>query len=994
MTKIHNRKYLISTALIGTIGMLSTSVVAQEAASENNNMNMEEIVITGSRIKRTGTDTSAPMTSLDKQVFTDRGYVSAAEALNQLTSSIPQLNQSPGDGSSGGSGQQFPNLFNLGTGRTLTLVNGRRMVTSSSGLGDAQVDANIIPTGLLKRVEVVQAGGAAVYGSDAIAGVVNYIMMDDFEGIELDAQAGVSSRGDYPIYNLRGTFGKNFSDGRGNVALNIEWSKTEPLAFRDRPRSNLSRITQSNAADAGPNDGIPAVSEVLDATFWEFNENGVLFFPPAPFPFALVSSGGTPLQFDPSGEVVPYDPGNILGIPFAEGGEGFRFSDLANLRTGVERITGNLIAHYDVTDNITLSTEMLFAKTEGIETPQGQSRTILNSAASNAGAIMFNFTNPYLSDSAVAALSAAQPGFAFGQPMFLSKWFTDLVPDNNQTTTSETYRALIALEGDFDAGDRNYYWSVSGSYGRVEGQERRWQVINANYNNAINAALNGSGEIVCAINADASPDNDDAACAPINPFGNGNVSDAARDYVGTLAGMDFVNQQTDLMATFGGGVFDLPAGEVKFSVAYEHRDERASFVPMEANQLGQFGVGTMEIPQSGRYNTDELSGELLIPLFGDDFTLPMVEEMELSTAYRYVNNSTAGSENVWNVGLRWVPIEGVTLRGSRSRNFRAPTLTQLFAPSSTALDAIISDPCDADRIDSGPNPSVRRANCEALFADNPGWGDLADFQDPSENFTRALVTTGGNPDLRNEVSDTLTFGVVLQPSFAPGLTITVDRIEIDLKDGLSAFETQDFAAACFDTVDMPVDVCSAFTRLSVADELNPGGTIITGQTTTFNAGVVKYRGEVYNVNYKFDVADLFSSNDDLGALEIDVEATHNGLFTSSVTGTTFTRTDDTVDMPAWVSRLNMNYAKGPLRLSYQAYRLSGAKADSDATIESTPFPVVKSNTIHNISAQYDFGSVILRAGVNNFTDKEPSYPAMSHGDIIGRQFYMGARAKF
>jgi len=961
-----------------------------------------QIVITGSRIRRASTDTSAPEVSVDKQSLVDRGYTSAAQALNDLTFNTPALNQAPGNGDSSGSGQQFPNLFNLGPQRTLTLVNGRRMVTSSSGLDNAQVDANIIPIGLLDRVEVVQAGGAAVYGSDAIAGVVNYILKKNFQGVELDGQTGISSRGDYKTHSLRVTAGTNFADGRGNVAVDVEWSTSPPLAFKDRPLSNLARVTVSNPADTGPNDGIPSVMELLDTHFWEFNKNGVIFAIPAPLPQFL-----TGLQFGPDGSIVPYDPGKIAGIPFASGGEGFRFSDLAGLRTGVKRIAANAIAHYEITNRMTLSTELLYADTKGTEFPQGQSHTVLNPAASGAGPIVFTINNPFLTDAAKASLIAARPSFAFGAPLFLSKYFFDLVPDNSQTTDTKTYRGVVSLDGDFDVGKRNFYYSVSGSYARVDGQQRNWEVINSRYSNAINAARDSSGNIVCAINADADPTNDDPACAPINPFGDGNISEAAREYIDTRAGLDYVNDQLDLLATLGGSLFTLPAGDVRFSTAYEHRNEKARFDPLSANQEGLFGTGVMELPQSGRYHTNELSGELLVPLVGRNLTLPLVHKLELNTAFRHVVNSVAGKENVWNVGARWEVIPDVTLRASRSRNFRAPTLTSLFAPSSTTLDSVGYDPCDSDRITSGPNPAQRLASCLALFQANPGYGVLPDgsnagasaadrlahFQDPSENFTTALVTTGGNPNLQNEVSKTLTYGVVVQPRFVPGLTVTADRISIDLTNGLSPFTTQDFADACMDNTNPPPGVCDAFTRLAQPDGNLPGGAINTGTTTVFNAGVIKYRGEVYNLNYVFRLANLFGGGN-LGTMDLSVAATHNSLLTTSATGDVFVRTDNTIAEPRWSGRLDARYSRGPLRLTYQLFYLGKALAGPDATIENNPNPHIASNVTHSISAEYDFGILKVRAGITNLFDKPPSYPAISYGDILGRRYYVGATARF
>jgi len=185
-------KSLLNTCALAAIAsaLVAPLAVAQEdepaatvPATEDATATLETVVITGSRIRRDVASTPAPVVTYGSAAFEERGLISAGDALNEITSLRPQLNQAAGDGSNSGSGQQYPELFGLGTGRTLTLVNGRRFATTSSGLGDAQVDANIIPTGLIDRIEVVQAGGAAVYGSDAIAGVVNYILKDNFEGL-------------------------------------------------------------------------------------------------------------------------------------------------------------------------------------------------------------------------------------------------------------------------------------------------------------------------------------------------------------------------------------------------------------------------------------------------------------------------------------------------------------------------------------------------------------------------------------------------------------------------------------------------------------------------------------------------------------------------------------------------------------------------------------------------------------------------------------------
>ncbi|WP_084421412.1 TonB-dependent receptor domain-containing protein [Henriciella litoralis] len=980
-------------AIMPALGLQATAqeeevITTSEADAGDDTARMDLVVTTGSRIKREVASTPAPVTSVGEQAFDDRGFVTAADALNDITSLNPDFNQAAGDGSASGSGQQFPELFGLGAGRTLTLVNGRRMVTSSSGLGDAQVDANIIPTGLIERIEVVQAGGAAVYGSDAIAGVINYILKDDFEGFEADVQFTEGENDAYNAQSARITAGTNFDNGRGNAAFNFEMSKSPLLRFSDLPVSNRSRITQSNSADTGPNDGIPSVSEVMPAYFWNFNGNGVVFTAPAPPPNFLARVNGSPVQFSPDGSIIPYDPGNILGIPFAEGGQGTRYSDLAGLRTGVDRMVGNAIGHYDLTPNLRLNWELLYADTQGESVPQGYVRTVLNQTDPALGAILFTRNNPFLTQDAIDSLSQANPGFAFGAPLWLSRnFYNDLFPSNVQENKTETWRGMAELEGDFDAGDRNFYWTVSGSYSEVLGEQRAWDANVALFNQAIQATRDVDGNIVCAINADNDPSNDDPNCAPLNPFGAGNISQAASEYVSVRTGSDFENTQIDFLATIGTELFQLPAGGVDAVLAYEHRREEASFTPLRANQLGLTGTGTLEKPTSGEYNTNELSVEVLVPIVGGDFTLPLVQELELSGTYRFVDNSIAGEESVWSLGTRWEPVDGVTVRATRSRNFRAPTLTQLFAPTTVTVTNAGNDPCDADRINAGPNPAVRRANCEAEWAANPQYGDLATFQDPAENFSIAAITSGGNPNLENEVSETTTYGIVLDQLLVPGLTFSADRIEIDLEDGLSAFSNEDFMATCYDSTSQPADICSVFTRLQAADGSNPAGTVISGRSTTFNAGQIVYRGEVYYLNYQFDTS--------FGDISLGLEATHTSELSTSVTGTTFNRTDNTVAQPDWAGKINAVYSTGPLRLTYQLNYLDEVKAREGATIENNPNPVIDSNITHSVSALYSLDNgVTFRAGIKNLTDEEPSYPTLVHGDILGRRYFAGMNIRF
>ncbi|KQW68143.1 TonB-dependent receptor [Phenylobacterium sp. Root77] len=985
------RGRMLATSMMG--GLAIAAAMAVQPAFAQDEVAIEEIVVTGSRIRRVETETSAPVSVVTEQTLTDRGVVQVGDMLNQISSNVPSFAIADGTGNEAGSGQTFPNLFGLGAGRTLTLVNGRRMVTTSQsravsgvdGLGDRVVDTNIIPTGLIERIDVVQAGGAAVYGSDAIAGVVNYVLKDSFEGLELDAQYGISSRDDYPTQALRATAGKNFLDGRANIAANLEWSKTDSLLDYDRPRTNLGRVTVSNPANRTPTDGIPSLVENLNTRFVTFNANGVISRAGPPFASQIGAVAGQPIQSNATGDAfIPYNVGTLVNPnvpPFTSGGDGLPYQELAALQVGIERWVGNVVGHVDLTDRIRLSGEFMYAKVEGRD-PYGQqaSNTVLNNAASGAGAISLSRTNPFLTPAMSAALGAGGP------PLFVSKFWTDLLPTRENVSTTNTARAVVSLDGDFDFAERNFYWSLSASRAETDGESTGWGVITSRFNKAVNAVRNSSGAIVCAVNANATTADDDAACTPLNPFGVGNVTQANRLYLTAPIGQDYLNTQDDYLATIGGDIFNLPAGAVKFSAAYEHRREEAKYTPFVANQQGIVGSQVASAATKAAYNTDEFSGELLVPIFGGDFTLPGVRSLEFDGAYRRVKHSIAGSENIWGAGLRWEVFEGLTIRGSRSRNFRAPTLDQLAAPSRTDLSNAGWDPCDADRINSGPNPAIRLANCQALFAANPSFGPLATFQNPSENFSNTLVTSGGNPNLRNELSDTRTIGFIYQPTFVPGLTIVVDRIDVDLTDGLSPFTPQDFMAACYDSSSPSAEICGTFTR-------DPTGAIATAMSTTFNAGTVAFRGETYNVNYRFPIGRFFNDAD-YGDLELAVDATHTTRYEQSVTGFDVNRYDGTTRQPDWVVDFDATYSRGPLRLYYSMHYLPEAKINSFDTIESTPTPEIKENYRHNISAQYNFGKYTVRGGVINLTDEQPSFPTRNYGDILGRRYYVGLNARF
>jgi iron complex outermembrane receptor protein len=1013
------------------------AMIGPAFAQAADDSNVETVVVTGSRIHRAASDTSTatPLATISVQDLTDRGYLQVGDALNTLTSMAPSTPVTPANGASSGSGQQFPNLFNLGAARTLSLVDGRRFVNSGTGLGDNTVDTNMIPTGLLDHIDVVQGGGSVVYGSDGIAGVVNYVLKDHFTGIDLDLQSGITERGDYPQSTARLTAGTDFADGRGNIAMDVEWSKSDPLLQSDR--LDLPAVGYT-AADSTLLGAPPGVVGLKNSAFWEFNNNGVLFVNPpgtlTPTGYQAAFGGGflvtgngqyygtpgaIPQQFAPNGSgLINYNVGvnpangeTPLNIPFSQGGNGFPYYDLGSLYTGVERANANVIGHYDLTSHIKLITELFYGHVDSTD-PYAEvgdnSNTVLNNQPSGAGGIVIKANNPYLPASAQATIvnylnttfgGGLGFGWLFGAPIpafgvLESKSWTNLLPSYAETWDTDTERALFGAEGTFGLDGHEYHWSATGSYGHSDSVNHYDNELQSNFNNSVNTVLNGSNQIVCAIN---NPVVTDPNCVPLNPFTTSIPTSslaAIQKYDTGIFGQTQKDTEQDYLATIDGPLTTLPGGDLSGSASYEHRIESANFDPTYDTQMGLGPSGATTVPTKGSYDTNEFAAELLVPVVGNKFTLPGVESLEVHGAYRYVDNSLVGSENVWDVDGRWTIFDWITLRASRSRNFRAPSLLQLFDPSSTSLGAVAVDPCDNRSINLGPGGSANRiANCQAQFAANPGYGPLSAFEDTAQNFDTANITTQGNPNLKNEVAETWTYGGVIQPDFIPGLSFTVDHVMIKLSNALTQALPQNILEACYDSAPSvfaanPLCNGSGWTRAS-------NGQIVTAVSTWLNAASFDYAGDIFDLAYGFDVGDVFASMKNSGHFDLNLQATHNENNSSTILGDSFQNLAGTAADPRWVGRFDAAYSIDAWRVTYELYYLPRTLTQFGDTPANTPNPELASNIEQSVSAQYTFNeNWVLRGGVTNFMNTKPSYPSLSYGDVLGRRFFLGINIKY
>lgn len=993
------RRLPVGAAVLFTMSVIATPAVAQTGDSTAADIEIQEVIVTGSRIRRSNVETDQPTQFVSGEALVARGYANVADALNDL----PQVGipESPRGDQGTNAGRNYLNLLGLGSQRTLTLVNSRRFVTSNPSTAltknpGNQVDLNSIPAGLIDHVEVIQATGAATYGSDAIGGVANIILKDDVEGVMVDAQRGISSRSDAETYAVQATAGMNFADGRGNIAVSYERSETSPLLNSDRPSSAAQYIFAGNPADTGRDDGLPASILIRDHRIAELTAGGLPFVNDG-FSLSDVLTMADPAnpgqrvlaQFGQGGELVPYDPGTSYGIALASGGDGFNTATNTSLVSEVQRDVFFALGHYDLTSQLRLSSEVALSRVQGTE-PANQSNGYNTGLAGNAIAV--GLDNPFLSAATRAVMQ--QQGLS---TIYLNRALMDIAPDNNALESEgTTERVVLALDGDFNLGARDFYWNIAGNYGHSGGEVARTGIYEQRFQYAADAVSGPSGPM-CRVTRDnpGSTDPSISQCSPLNLFGVGNASDAAKRFATASFVQEYDNYQTSFQGNLGGSLLELPGGWLAFASGYEYRKERSTFDVNEANLQG-IGRDDPILPGSGEYHTNEVYAELLIPVFGGSFTVPLVEKLDLSVAGRASDNSIAGSDTAWNVGAKWTVVDDVMLRGSLSRTFRAPSLVELFLPRTTS-DTTAIDPCDARSISTGSNPPARLRNCQALFR-SLGLPENYSLTSTIQNISRPY-TVGGNPDLRNEVADSVTAGIVLRPRLTPGLTLTADWVKVEIEDAITSFNTTAVLSNCYDAEAPDASICNLITRDANAQ--------VTMATTGYvNASTTRYEGFNYSLNQELPLgqAPFFGGLGDPGRLEIGLDLVNLRRLETSISGlghdTNVAKGE--INAPDWKGQASVRYVNQAFTLSWFVNYVSSAVFDVTYTPEDQDILEVGDYFRHDVSLQYRPTDMLsLRLIVNNVSDREPPYPnaigfLAQNGsyDVVGRNFVVGANLRF
>ena len=1011
-----------STPAAGAPGATNSAVSGQDktpdAPSANNNVatdgtGVSEVVVTGSRIKRNDLTSAQPIQVIGGAYLDEKGFLNVADALNQLPG-VQGSTTPTGDQASFGTGRSYINLFNLGSGRTLTLLNGRRFITDNPAIAvgglaaGAQTDTNAIPTAFIDRIETVQAGGSAIYGSDAIAGVINIITKDKFKGFEADAQYGRSDRDDFPQYRARVAAGFDFLGGRGNLAATFEFVRTSALFASDRPETTGQNYAfATNPRNVNGTDGIPATVLISGRTVPEVSPGGVPFRINTSSLAQLLSipdpnnpGARVPAQFGPGGVLIPYQTGQFYSASVASGGDGLNLASVTSLQTPNDRYIVGGIGSFEITPHIRAHAEFQASRVNGRE-PANQ--PIYNSAifagtacvaggacpaTANSGNLGFSITNPFLPASTVAQLQAQNV-----TTFFLSRGSQDLVQGSNPIESiDETLRGVISFDGDFNVFGRDFNWNVFYNHGQSSGEFDNVQIDQQKFVYAINAVRDASGAIVCGtpsaalggVNAPRF-----AGCQPLNLFGNGSPSAAAVGYVSQLFSSRFVNEEDNAEANLSGTVIRLPGGPVAFNVGYEYRRESAKFSPDPASSAG-LGRSVATVGSNGAFHTNEVYSEVSVPFFGEGFSFPLMRALEFDFSDREVFNSLAGDGRAYSYQGKYRPFKDLLIRATRSRSFRAPTVSQLFGPQSSAFSTA-TDPCDRRSINAGANPAVRAANClKAFQALGLGSTDLAGFTSLVQDRTSPIIT-GGNLSLGNETAEQYSYGFVYQPKFIPNLVVSADLVNVRIVGAISNFTLTSILSTCYDQPSQPVDVCSRFSR-NAQGQINDNA--VTGLV---NAGYLRFQALNVNMSYDFEPRYIPGFESLPGRIGLNLVAENYERYESSVSGTglDIVRSAGTFGVPRWAGTLNVSYVNGPFRSILTERYTSSTRYNNTFTPESQSILSVGDYLLSDFTASYKFRNFTARAGVNNIFDVEPPFPSTSSVyDLIGRYYFVGLNAKF
>jgi outer membrane receptor protein involved in Fe transport len=1006
---------LITSFTLGLICAAPQMATAQEAPAPSESTDVEAVVITGTRLRLPDYVQANPVVSTDAETIALSGATNIGEFLKDTPALVGSQDLADGADTSSPdqAGLNLLNLRNLGTDRTLVLVNGRRHVAGSAGT--SAVDINTIPEGLIDRVEVLTGGASAVYGADGVSGVVNFILKKNFEGLDLRAQHSWTDAGGGGDDSFSAVAGKNFNGGRGNITASVDYSKQKRLRFSDRDytREGQRQILISNPADPGTFGGEddPNVYDNIlarNVRYIDSSPDGSIY---TNFGTATTQSGVSFL-----GTGAPFVDGEYAGGFFMIGGSGSLLDSYNDdLIPGLERYNFNLNGRYEITDRLAVFGEAKFAQT----------KTGFTAQPSYDYGLFLSADNPYMPASVRA--DASTPGGLIDDPdgnglpapgVLMARDNFDL-GTQGYNIDRKTYRFAGGLEGSFN--DRISF-ELSGVYGRSELKQEAYNVrINERFFAATDVVTDPvSGNPVCRSNLDptAAPYGDlfaqfpfdqstfgstftpgpNSGCVPLNVFGAGSPSQAAIDWVNTTATDKTIIEQTVFNGFVSGDTsdfFTLPAGAVSFVLGAEYRKEKSDFRPDAIELLAdslEYPITTVGRASrtKGSFDVKELFGELSVPILKD---LPWAKELTLQGAYRYSDYSTSGGTSTWNFGGKWRPSEWFMLRATSARAVRAPNINNLFQGRQQTF-AAFADPCSVENLGLGENPTLRAQNCATTLT--------ALGVNPATYINNSSESTGGfiqgNPDLKPEKADTFTVGFVLTPNFARGLSISVDYYDIKIRDAIQSFTAQTIVNNCYDLA-QPNDFCGLLTRSSGGT--NPGR-IDSFLQIPGNLANYLTAGIDMTVRYNLNPAD-FGVEQDIGKFRFSLVGNWLNELTYQQNATAAPTNDrGALDAPEWQGSLDVTWLYKKLTVNYGFNYFNQTRRFSLATMRNEPDYVeasqfyYKARKVHDLQVRYEvLDDINVYAGGTNLSDEKPDFSDYTYPvSPLGRTFYVGLNAKF
>lgn len=711
---------------IATLLAAPTPVFAEEEAV------MEEVVVTGSRIRRSDISSSAPITVISGQTLLDSGATDLGEALRQQPSAgTAGFNQTS---TLSGGGATSIDLRNLGPDRVLILINGRRVASFADSLANQAADLTFIPTAMVDRVEILRDGASAVYGSDAITGVVNVILKKDFEGAEFTANTGVSSEGDGEQYGAALTLG-TVSD-RGNIVVGVEY----------REQENIPQVDRDWA--------FPAISSLSETGF----NNGSFFSPGGVF-FAddgqIFCTRAKALGGDEVTNVAP-DCESFRAQSSRDELARYDYALRQDILVGSKVVSTSGYGNYNLTDDVNVYAEMQFSKRRTDSHLDGNPGSF-GTPTFPAGSVVpaTNPNNPTGSD-----------GIFFFRP-------TSTIGPRTSNHESNTFRLVTGLEGSIPGEmwfSDEWAWDLSYLYTRVDAD----LTTNATWNLA--RFIRISDPALCAV---------DTQCAQVvNPSGAldtlrpGNWTEDEIEYMRQISSARSEFQTQGFQGLITGPVANLPAGSVEVALGFETRKEKGFNKPDSVTEAGE-SVANQTFTTSGGYDVDEFFAEVDVPLLAG---VPFAERLTLNLQARTSDYSNFGSEDVYRVGIDWQVTPDIRFRANSSTAYRAPTVTDLFGGGTVSFD-FVDDPCQ------GATPGSNTAQNCLLDGVDP-----ATFLQPTGQYP---VLAGSNPDLQPETADTYTVGFVFTPRFLEGFSVIFDVWDIEVEDLVSRNTSTSVLEDCY-----------------------------------------------------------------------------------------------------------------------------------------------------------------------------------------------------